>query len=108
MWKYVLPFLLLLSSCHVDTKEFSGIYENSTGNQVEISCDSKFNSSEALYQALVPKNGEKVTIVPNEETYDICHTYNGIMTSFGKWDPDKRELFIRGIRYKWVKKSDCK
>lgn len=106
-WKYFLPILLLLVSCHVNVKEFSGIYEGADGNQIEISCDRKFSTSESLYMSGIPQNGEKVTVVPNEETYDVCYTYNGVMTSFGKWDPDNKEFFIRGIRYKLIKKSEC-
>ena len=107
MWKYVLPFILILASCHVDTQEFNGVYESKSGNQVEISCSSKFSASIPFDQSNMPKNGEEVTIVPNEETYDICFTFKDVMTSFGKWNPDDNELIIQGVKYKRKKKSAC-
>lgn len=107
MWKYILSLTILLFSCHVDPKEYRGVYVSKNGNEIILSCNSQFESKKPFLQSNMPKEGAEVSILVNEETYDLCFLVDGVTTSFGKWNPDKRELIIQGVRYKWKKKVTC-
>lgn len=91
----------------MDPKEYLGVYESKDGNQIILSCYSQFRSKKQFQQSNMPKEDEEVTAIDNEETYDLCFLIDGVITSFGKWDPDKREQIIQGVRYKWKKKATC-